>query len=95
MEDRSLKEFCKEFGIKLGKIYRSDGITTVMDLVRKGKGVTLGPRSFAEHYGVHAVPVEPATDVSLNFICLKDRSAAPEITLFKNHLIKACSSFHA
>ena len=94
MEDRSLKEFCKEYGIKLGKIYRSDGITTVMDLIRNGKGVTLGPHSFAEHYGVHAVPVEPLTFVSLNFICLKDRAAAPEITLFKNHLIKACSRFN-
>lgn len=94
MEDRSLKEYCKEYGIKLGKIYRSDGITTVMDLIRNGKGVTLGPRSFADHYRVHAVPVEPLTFVSLNFICLKDRAAAQEITLFKNHLIKACSRFN-
>ncbi len=94
MEDRSLKEFCKEFRITLGKIYRSDGITTVMDLIRNGKGVTLGPKSFAEHYRVHAVPVEPLTFVSLNFICRKDRANAPEITLFKNHLIKACSKFN-
>lgn len=95
MEDRSLKEFCKEFGITLGKIYRSDGITTVMNLIRNGKGVTLGPRSFAEHYNVHAVPVEPLTYVSLNFICLKDRAAAQEITMFKNHLIKACSRLNS
>lgn len=94
LEDRSLKQFCKEYGITLGKIYRSDGITTVMDLVRNGKGITLGPRSFSEHYHVHAIPVEPTTYVSLNFICLKDRATAPEITLFKNHLIKACSRFN-
>lgn len=95
LEDRSLKQFCKEYGITLGKLYRSDGITTVMNLVRNGKGITLGPRSFAEHYQVHAIPVEPTTYVSLNFICLMNRAAAPEITLFKNHLIKACSRFNS
>lgn len=93
MEDRTLKQFCKESGIKLGKLYRSDGISTVMDLVRSGKGITLGPISFASHFGVRAIPVEPVTYESLNFICLAERAAAPEITMFKNHLIKACSRF--
>lgn len=91
MEDRSLKQFCKEYRISLGKLYRSDGISTVMDLVRSGKGITIGPVSFASHFGVRAIPVEPTTYVSLNFICLKERATAQEITLFKNHLIKACS----
>lgn len=91
MEDRTLKQFCRESGITLGKIYRSDGISTVMDLVRSGKGITLGPISFASHFGVRAIPVEPVTYESLNFICLKERAAASEITLFKNHLIRACS----
>ena len=91
MEDRTLKQFCKESGITLGKIYRSDGISTVMDLVRSSKGITLGPISFASHFGVRAIPIEPITYESLNFICLKDRAAAPEITLLKNHLIRACT----
>lgn len=94
LEDRSLRQICKEHGITLGKVYRSDGITTVMDLVRNGKGITLGPRSFADHYHVHAIPVEPSTYISLNFICLRSRAASPEITLLKNHLIKACSRFN-
>lgn len=93
MEDRSLKQICKEYGISLGKLYRSDGINTVMDLVRTGKGITIGPVSFASHFGVRAIPLEPTTYVSLNFVCLKERAASPEITLFKNHLIKACSRF--
>lgn len=93
MEDRSIKQICKEYGVSLGKIYRSDGINTVMDLVRANKGITLGPRSFAKYFHVHAIPLEPATYISLNFICLKDRAASPEITLLKNHLIHACSRF--
>ncbi len=93
MEDRLLQQECKKYGVTLGKIYRSDGISTVMDLVRSGKGLTLGPISFASHFGVRAIPVEPLTYESLSFICLKERAAAPEITLFKNHLIKACSRF--
>lgn len=93
MEDRSLRQICREYGISLGKLYRSDGINTVMDLVRSGKGITVGPRSFASYFGVCAIPLEPSTCMSLNFICLRDRAASPEITLFKNHLIKACSRF--
>ena len=91
MEDRSVKQICRKYGISFGKIYRSDGISTVMDLVRSGKGITLGPASFASHFGVRAIPLEPTLYVSLNFICLKERAAAQEITMFKNHLIKACS----
>lgn len=93
MEDRSIKQICKEYGVSLGKLYRSDGINTVMDLVRSNKGITLGPRSFAEHFHVRAIPLEPLTYISLNFICLKDRAASPEITMLKNHLIRACSRF--
>lgn len=93
MEDRSLKQFCRDYGISLGKLYRSDGVSTIMDLVRSGKGITLGPRSFASYFGVRAIPVEPVTYASLNFICLRERASIPEITLFKNHLLRACSRF--
>lgn len=91
MEDRSVKQICKDYGISLGKVYRSDGIDTVMNLVRSGKGITIGPRSFASHFGVRAIPFEPSANVSLNFICLKERASLPEIVMLKNHLIKACS----
>ena len=90
---KTQSQLCKEYGVSLGKLYRSDGINTVMDLVRANKGITLGPRSFADYFQVRAIPLEPATYISLNFICLKDRAAAPEITLLKNHLIHACSRF--
>ena len=93
MEDRSIKQICKDYGITLGKHYRSDGINTVMELVRANKGITLGPRSFADYFHVRAIPLEPATHISLNFICLKERAASPEITLLKAHLIHACSRF--
>ena len=43
MEDRILKQECRDFGITLNRIYRSDGIETNMNLVRSGKGYVLGP----------------------------------------------------
>lgn len=94
MEDRSIRQICKEYGVTLGKLYRSDGINTVMNLVRNNRGITIGPYSFAGYFHVRAIPLEPATYVSLNFICLKERAAASEITLLKNHLIRACSQFN-
>lgn len=91
MEDRSIRQICRTYNITLGKLYRSDGIDTVMNLVRSNKGITLGPRSFADYFHVRAVPITPATYISLNFICLKSRASAPEIMLLKNHLVRACS----
>lgn len=74
MEDRTLKQECKDFGITLNRIYRSDGIETDMKLLRKGKGVVIGPESFADYYHVAAVPLVPEITVSLDFICLKKKT---------------------
>jgi len=47
-EDRILKETCRKYGLTLSRVFRSDGIETNMNLVRSGKGVALGPKSFSD-----------------------------------------------
>lgn len=76
-DDQVMRSSCKEYGITVGHIYRSDSIETCMNLIRHGKGMTLGPRSFAAYYGVGAVPMDPETYVDLNLICLKRSSKKP------------------
>lgn len=90
MEDRILKQECRDFGITLNRIYRSDGIETNMNLVRSGKGYVLGPESFADYYGVTAVPLEPEIRVWLKFICLEKNAGRPEIAALRRHLVKIC-----
>lgn len=90
MEDRTLKQECKYYNIILKRLYRSDGIDTNMNLVQNGKGVVLGPESFAAHYGVKAVPLTPELYISLDFICLNKNSDRPEIRLLRNYLRKIC-----
>ena len=90
MEDRILKQECRDFGITLNRIYRSDGIETNMNLVRSGKGYVLGPESFADYYGVAAVPLEPEIRVWLKFICLEKNAGRPEIAALRRHLVKIC-----
>ena len=90
MEDRILKQECRDFGITLNRIYRSDGIETNMNLVRSGKGYVLGPESFADYYGVTAVPLEPEVWVWLKFICLEKNAGRPEIAALRRHLVKIC-----
>lgn len=92
MEDRTLKQECRDYGITLNRIYRSDGIDTNMNLVRGGKGVVIGPRSFAEYYGVAAVPLVPAVEVYLKFICLQKNAGRPELVHLRQHLLKVCRS---
>ena len=85
-EARLLREMVRKYDIHLRRVYRSDGIDTVMQLVKSGKGLILGPRSFAEYYGVAAVPLLPHIEASLQFICLKERSGRREVRDFRDYL---------
>lgn len=89
-EDKTLKEMCRRHGLTLERVFRSDGIETSMNLVRSGKGVALGPKSFAEFYHVSAVELEPSMDVTLKFICLKSSLNRREIVLFRDYLRETC-----
>ena len=89
-EDRQLRELCSLHGIVPKRIYRSDGIDTNMKLVRGGVGVVLGPESFARYYNVAAVPLEPETEASLRFVCLKTLLQRREIRQLRDHLLQAC-----
>ena len=92
MEDRTMKQECERYGITIDRLYRSDSIETIMNLVRGGKGVVLGPESFAPYFGVRAVALVPPAEVSLKFICLARDARRPEIVLFRNYLMKLCRS---
>lgn len=89
-EDRNMREVCRRFHIKIGRIYRSDGIDTNMRLVREGTGVALGPASFADYYQVAAVPLDPELWVSLQFVCLKSTLKRPEVRQFRDYLQAIC-----
>jgi LysR family transcriptional activator of glutamate synthase operon len=89
-EDRSMRSFCRKNHINVHRIYRSDGIETNMRLVRDGMGVALGPESFGEYFQVAAVPLEPETWISLQFICLKSSLRRPEIRQLRDYLQKIC-----
>lgn len=89
-EDKTLKEICRRHGVTLNRIFRSDGIETNMNLVRSGKGVALGPKSFADFYQVAAVELTPPADITLKFICLKNSLKRNEILLFRDYLLETC-----
>lgn len=89
-EDRILKETCRRYGITLNRVYRSDGIETNMNLVRNGRGVVLGPQSFADYYHVAAVALLPEIEISLQFICLKSYIQRKEIRQLRDHLRMIC-----
>lgn len=89
-EDKTLKEICRTNGVTLNRIFRSDGIETSMNLVRSGKGVALGPKSFADFYHVAAVELTPPVDITLKFICLKSSLNRNEILLFRDYLQQTC-----
>lgn len=89
-EEKTLREVCRQSGISLSRVYRSDGIETNVFLVRQGKGVMLGPPSFAEYYQIAAVPLVPAAETALRFICLKNSLKRQEIRKFRDALLAVC-----
>ena len=89
-EDRTMKTALRKYHITVNRIYRSDGIDTNMRLVRDGMGIAMGPQSFAEYFHVAAVPLEPETWVSLQFICLSPSLKQSEIRRFRDYLLNLC-----
>lgn len=89
-EDRSMRSAIQKHHISVKRVYRSDGIETSMRLVRDGKGISLGPESFADYFGVAAVPLEPETWVDLQFICQRESLQRPEIPSFRDYLLALC-----
>ena len=89
-EDRQLKELCSRHGFTPQRIYRSDSIETNMSLTRSGVGVVLGPESFARYYNVAAVPLDPETEASLRFVCLKNLLQRREIRQLRDYLVRVC-----
>ena len=89
-EDKTLKEICRKHGFTLNRVYRSDGIETSMSLVRSGKGVALGPQSFADFYQLAAVELSPKVEITLKFICLQSSLDRREVQLFRDYLLETC-----
>ena len=91
-EDRSMKNILSKHRITISRVFRSDGIETSMRMVRDGMGVALGPESFADHYRVAAVPLDPEVWVSLQFICLNASLKRPEIRGLRDNLLEYCQT---
>ena len=92
VEDRLLRKTYGEQNITWKSVIRSDSIDTVMKMVKSGSGIAIGPKSFAEYYGVTAVPLVPARQDSLYFACLKSKKKEPEIREFQRYLTTLVSS---
>lgn len=92
VEDRLLRKTYGEQNITWKRVIRSDSIDTVMKMVKSGSGIAIGPKSFAEYYGVTAVPLVPARQDSLYFACLKSKKKEPEIREFQRYLTTLVSS---
>ena len=89
-EDRSMRSAFRKYHVSVSRVYRSDGIDTSMRLVREGMGIALGPASFGDYFRVKAVPLEPETWISLQFICLQSALKQPVIRRFRDYLTELC-----
>ena len=90
MEAQVLKRTLQKHGVVPGRTYRLDGVETSMDMVRNGTGIILGPKSFAEYYGVCAVPLWPPFEESLSFVCLQENKNHVALKALRKYLLEIC-----
>lgn len=86
LDDSIMEQHCQNMGVRPSRVYRADNIDAVMALIRSGKGVALGPTSFAQRYGVAAVPMLPETAAILHLICLRQNRKNPLVTQMEEFL---------
>lgn len=86
LDDSIMEMHCRNMGVQPSRVYRVDNIDAVMALIRNGKGVALGPTSFAQRYGVAAVPMVPETAASLHLICLRQNRKNLLVTQMEEYL---------
>ena len=91
LDDLIMKRACQTFGIEMARVQRADNLEAVMALIRCGKGIALGPESFAVRYHVAAVPMLPPTDVALNLLCLKQNAKNPLVQQLRQYLVSESS----
>ena len=81
-----MKTMCEENSVYVHRVLRADDINAVMTLVQCKKGYALGPVSFADYFGVAAVPLEPEKQVVLNLLCRREDQNSPLITGLRKYL---------
>lgn len=86
LDDLVMRENCRKYGVQPGRVYRADNLDAVMSLIQRGKGIALGPQSFARRYQVAAVPLLPITDVALCLICLRQNQRNSLVVRLKRYL---------
>lgn len=88
LDDLVMKRACQSFGVRMSTVQRADHLDAVMSLVRAGKGIALGPASFAHRYHIAAVPMLPVTYVPLYLLCLKQNEQNPLVRRLRDYLAK-------
>ena len=73
-----------------GAVILSKSEMTAMEMVRSGTGIVLGPKSFAEYYGVCAVPLSPPFEESLSFVCLRENKNRIGLKELRKYLLEIC-----
>jgi DNA-binding transcriptional LysR family regulator len=94
-DDLEMKMLCARDEVHLSRVLRADDINAVMALVQRGKGYALGPVSFAEYFGVAAVPLTPKMDVALYLLCRKEEQNSALIRRLQKHLKESLSQHPA
>ncbi len=94
-DDVEMKRMCEENRVQVSRVLRADDINAVMALVQRRKGYALGPVSFADYFGVAAVPLEPEFQVALNLLCRKEDQTSALITNLRKYLESSLASLRA
>lgn len=90
LEEKTLHQDCQAFCVTPKRVFHSDSMSTIMHMIRSGKGCAIGPASFGPYYQVKAVPLLPERYFALEFICPHKNMNRPEIRMLHRYLLDVC-----
>lgn len=86
IDDLAMQKLCRDYDLGADNLYRTNGLNVMVDLIRKGEGITIGPESLSNYFHVATIPIVPEKYIPLYLMCLKQKAHAPAFLVLKEHL---------
>jgi DNA-binding transcriptional LysR family regulator len=85
-DDLAMQKVGQDHDLLAENIYRTNSLNVMMELIRKGEGITIGPESLSSYFSVATVPIVPEKYVPLYLMCLKQRANTPTFGALRDYL---------
>ena len=86
IDDLAMQKLSRDHDLASRNFYRTDSFSIMMELIRSGKGITIGPESLGGYAHLTAIPMSPEKRVPLCLMCLQKDARNPHFLALREYL---------